>query len=83
MGDFWVSIVGVVAALIARAVLPITQTLGILLTATLGALGALIADFSGRTFRWYVEGQSAALLAAAIGAVVLLFIVGKFKSFSK
>lgn len=79
MGYVWTAVVGFVVGLIARVILPGTQSLGIILTAVLGIAGSLIARFAGQAMGWYAEGEPAGFLAAVVGAVVLLFIVGRLK----
>lgn len=82
MSYVWMAIVGFIVGLIARAILPGTQSLGIILTAVLGIAGALLAGFAGHAMGWYAEGQPAGWIASVIGAIVLLFIVGKLKGSS-
>lgn len=79
MGYVWMAVIGFVVGLIARAVLPGTQSLGIILTAVLGIAGSFLAGFAGQAMGWYTEGQPAGWIASVIGAVVLLFIVSKLK----
>lgn len=79
MGYVWTAVVGFVVGLIARVILPGTQSLGIILTAVLGIAGSLIARFAGQAMGWYAEGEPAGFVAAVVGAVVLLFIVGRLK----
>lgn len=79
MSYVWMAVIGFVVGLIARAILPGTQTLGIILTAALGIAGSLLAGFAGRALGWYTEGQPVGFLAAVIGAILLLFIVSKLK----
>lgn len=79
MGYVWTAVVGLVVGLIARVILPGTQSLGIILTAVLGIAGSLVARFAGQAMGWYAEGEPAGFLAAVVGAVVLLFIVGRLK----
>lgn len=79
MGYVWMAVIGFVVGLIARAILPGTQSLGIILTAVLGIAGSFIAGFAGQALGWYAEGQPAGFIASIIGAIVLLFIVGKLK----
>ena len=78
----WMAVIGFVVGLIARAILPGTQSLGIIMTAVLGIAGALIAGFIGQAAGWYAEGQPAGFLASVIGAIVLLFVVSKIKGSS-
>ena len=46
-------------------------------------LGSLAAGFLGQAMGWYQAGQGAGLIASAVGAVVLLFIVDKVRNESK
>ncbi len=79
MSYVWMAVIGVVVGLIARAILPGTQSLGIILTAVLGIAGSFLAGFAGRALGWYTDGQPIGFLASVIGAIVLLFIVSKLK----
>jgi uncharacterized membrane protein YeaQ/YmgE (transglycosylase-associated protein family) len=79
MGYVWMAVIGFVVGLIARAILPGTQSLGIILTAVLGIAGSFLAGFAGQAMGWYTEGQPAGWIASVIGAIVLLFIVSKLK----
>ena len=78
----WMAVVGFVVGLIARAILPGTQSLGLILTSLLGIAGGFIAGFIGQQLGWYGPGQAAGFIASVIGAIVLLFIVGKLKGSS-
>lgn len=73
----WMAIVGFVVGLIARAVLPGTQRVGIILTAVLGIAGSFVAGFVGQALGWYSAGQGAGFIGSVLGAVVLLFVVSK------
>ena len=75
----WMAIIGFIVGLIARAILPGTQSLGIILTAVLGIAGSLLAGFAGKALGWYAEGQPVGFIASVIGAIILLFIVSKLK----
>ena len=75
----WMAVVGFVVGLIARAILPGTQSLGIILTAVLGIAGSLAAGYLGQALGWYAEGQPVGFIASVAGAIVLLFIVSKLK----
>ncbi len=75
----WMVLVGFVVGLVARAILPGTQSLGIILTAVLGIAGSFAAGFVGQALGWYHAGQGAGFIGSVLGAIVLLFIVGKLK----
>lgn len=82
MSYVWMAIIGFVVGLIARAILPGTQSLGLILTAALGIAGSLLAGFAGQALGWYAQGQPAGFMLSVVGAIVLLFIVGKLKGAS-
>ena len=73
----WMVIVGFVVGLIARAVLPGTQSLGIILTAVLGIAGSLVAGLAGQALGWYQPGEAAGFISSVIGAIVVLWVYGK------
>lgn len=75
----WTVVIGFVIGLVARALKPGNDSLGIILTSALGVAGAFLASFVGQQMGWYAEGQKAGYFAAIIGAVVLLFIAGWIK----
>jgi uncharacterized membrane protein YeaQ/YmgE (transglycosylase-associated protein family) len=79
MSYVWMAVIGFVVGLIARAILPGTQSLGIILTAVLGIAGSFLAGFAGRAMGWYAEGAPVGFLASVVGAIVLLLIVSKLK----
>ena len=76
----WMAIVGFIVGLVARAILPGTQKLGIILTALLGIAGSFIAGYVGQALGWYSAGQGAGFIGSVIGAILLLFVVGKVTS---
>lgn len=79
MGYVWMAVIGFIVGLVARAILPGTQSLGIILTALLGIAGSFIAGFTGRALGWYTDGQPIGFVASVIGAIVLLFVVSRLK----
>jgi uncharacterized membrane protein YeaQ/YmgE (transglycosylase-associated protein family) len=72
----WVAIIGFIIGLVARAIMPGTQSLGIILTAVLGIAGSLIASYIGQAAGWYAPDAPAGFIASVIGAIVLLFAGG-------
>jgi uncharacterized membrane protein YeaQ/YmgE (transglycosylase-associated protein family) len=69
-------IVGFVVGLIARAVKPGDDKLGLLMTSLLGIAGSFGASFVGEKMGWYLPGAPAGWIASVLGAVVLLVIYG-------
>lgn len=79
MGFLWMALVGFVVGLVARFVMPGVQSMGIILTTVLGIAGSYVAGFAGQALGWYSAGQGAGFIGSVLGALVLLFAVGKLK----
>jgi uncharacterized membrane protein YeaQ/YmgE (transglycosylase-associated protein family) len=69
-------IVGFIVGLIARAIMPGDQNMGIIMTTILGIIGAVVAGFLGQSLGWYAAGEPAGWIASVVGAIIVLFIVG-------
>ena len=82
MSYVWMAVIGFIVGLVARAILPGTQSLGIILTAVLGIAGSFVAGFAGQALGWYAQGEAVGFIASVVGAIVLLFVVGKLKGSS-
>ena len=80
MSYVWMALVGFVVGLVARAVLPGTQSLGLILTAVLGIAGSFAAGFIGQAAGFYQAGQGAGFIGSVLGAIILLFVVSKLKA---
>jgi uncharacterized membrane protein YeaQ/YmgE (transglycosylase-associated protein family) len=80
MGLVWACIMGLVAGAIARFIFPGQQQMSWLKTMLLGVGGALLAGLLGRVLGWYEPGQGAGLVASVLGALLIIFIVGKLPS---
>ena len=72
----WIALIGLIAGMIARALHPGKDNLGIIMTAVLGITGSFAATYLGQVVGWYKEGESAGFIMSVIGAVVLLIIYG-------
>ncbi|HTE16289.1 MAG TPA: GlsB/YeaQ/YmgE family stress response membrane protein [Burkholderiales bacterium] len=72
----WIALIGFVAGLVARALHPGKDNLGIIMTIVLGIAGAFIATFLGKAMGLYNEGESAGFIMSVIGAIILLVIYG-------
>jgi uncharacterized membrane protein YeaQ/YmgE (transglycosylase-associated protein family) len=72
----WVILVGFVVGLIARAVMPGEQKMGLILTTVLGIVGALVAGYLGQAIGLYQAGQGAGFIGSIVGALIVLFGYG-------
>ncbi|HSD41938.1 MAG TPA: GlsB/YeaQ/YmgE family stress response membrane protein [Burkholderiales bacterium] len=74
MGLLWTIIIGFLVGLIARAVMPGRQIMGIILTTLLGIGGSLLAGYAGQLLGYYTVGDPVGFIASVVGALVILFI---------
>lgn len=75
MGFIWTIIIGLIAGVVAKLIMPgNNEPSGFVLTALLGVAGAVVATFLGRALGWYTPGQGAGLIGAIVGAIVVLFV---------
>jgi len=74
MGILWTIIIGFVAGVIAKFLMPgDNEPSGFILTTILGIVGAFVATFLGQSLGWYQAGQGAGLIGAVVGAIIVLF----------
>lgn len=79
MGIIWTIIIGFVAGVIAKFIMPgKNEPSGFVLTTILGIVGAVLASYIGRALGWYQPGEGAGLIGAVVGAIIVLFIWGLF-----
>jgi len=79
MSILWTIIIGFIAGLIAKFIMPgSNEPSGFILTTILGIVGAFVATYLGQAVGWYKAGESAGFIGAVVGAVILLFVYGLF-----
>ncbi|HSH91580.1 MAG TPA: GlsB/YeaQ/YmgE family stress response membrane protein [Ramlibacter sp.] len=76
-------VVGFIVGLIARAVKPGDDKLGLVMTTLLGIAGAFVAKYLGQALGLYQANETAGWIASVIGAVILLVIYGLVKGRSR
>lgn len=77
MGIIWTIIIGFVAGIIAKFIMPGgNEPSGFILTTILGIVGAFVATFLGQAIGWYSAGEGAGLIGAIVGAIIVLAIYG-------
>ncbi|MEN9509465.1 MAG: hypothetical protein RLZZ621_2028 [Gemmatimonadota bacterium] len=74
MSLFWTALIGLIAGALAKAIMPGRDPGGLIITMLLGVAGALLGTYLGRAVGWYETGEGAGLIAAIVGAVVLLLL---------
>ena len=67
-------IIGGIAGLIAKFLLPGRDPGGLIVTILLGIGGALVAGFLGQAIGLYREGQPVGFIAQVIGAIIILLV---------
>jgi uncharacterized membrane protein YeaQ/YmgE (transglycosylase-associated protein family) len=77
MSILWTIIIGFVAGVIAKFIMPgANEPTGFILTTVLGIVGAFIATFLGQALGWYQPGEGAGLIGAVAGAIIVLLVYG-------
>lgn len=77
MGILWTIIIGFVAGVVAKFLMPgPNEPSGFILTTILGIVGAFVASYIGQALGWYGPGEGAGLIGAVVGAIVVLAVWG-------
>jgi len=71
------AIFGLIIGLIARAILPGHEHMGLILTMVLGLVGAWLGGLIGRVTGMYQEGHPAGWFMALVGALIILFVYSR------
>jgi len=75
MSIIWTIIIGFLAGIIAKFLMPGTnEPSGFILTTILGVVGAFVATFLGQALGWYRADEGAGLIGAVVGAIIVLAI---------
>ena len=80
MGLLFFLVFGFIVGLLARAIMPGTQKMGLIKTTLLGVAGSFVGGFlvSLVTSNRVVDFNTAGVIGSIIGALLLLWIAGKF-----
>ncbi len=77
MSIIWTIVIGFVAGIIAKFIHPgDNEPRGFIVTTLLGIAGAFVATYLGHALGLYAAGESAGLIGAVVGAIVVLVIWG-------
>ena len=79
MSIIWTIIVGFLAGVIAKFIMPgDNEPSGFIMTTILGIVGSIVASYLGQALGWYKAGEGAGFIGAVVGAIILLVIYGIF-----
>lgn len=74
MSWIWTILIGFVAGLLARFLMPGKDAMGFIMTTVLGIAGSLLATFIGSKVGLFQEGGIGGFIGAVLGALLLLVI---------
>lgn len=79
MSIIWTIIIGFIAGIIAKFLMPgRNEPSGFIMTTILGIVGAFVATYLGQALGWYNANDGAGLIGAVVGAIIVLAIWGFF-----
>ncbi|WP_158045851.1 GlsB/YeaQ/YmgE family stress response membrane protein [Skermanella pratensis] len=74
MGIIGTIIIGLLAGIVAKFLMPGRDPGGFIITILLGIAGAFVATYLGQAVGWYRAGEGAGFIGAVVGAVIILAI---------
>lgn len=74
MEIIWTIIIGFLAGLVAKFLMPGRDPGGFIVTTLLGIAGAFVATYLGAAVGWYEPGEGAGFIGAVVGAIILLIL---------
>lgn len=75
MGIVWTIVIGFVAGIIAKFLMPgDNEPQGFVMTTLLGIAGAFVASYLGQAIGWYGPNDGAGLVGAVVGAIIVLAV---------
>jgi uncharacterized membrane protein YeaQ/YmgE (transglycosylase-associated protein family) len=70
-------IIGLIAGILAKLLMPGRDPGGFIVTILLGIAGSWLAGVLGRSLGWYRPGEGAGLIGSTVGALIILFIYNR------
>lgn len=74
MGIIGTIVIGLLAGIVAKLLMPGRDPGGFIITTLLGIIGAVVATYLGQAVGWYRAGEGAGFIGAVVGAVILLVL---------
>ena len=74
MEILWTIIIGFLAGIVAKFLMPGRDPGGFIITTLLGIAGAFVATYLGQAVGWYRAGDGAGFIGAVVGAIIILAI---------
>jgi uncharacterized membrane protein YeaQ/YmgE (transglycosylase-associated protein family) len=74
----WTCIIGLVAGLLAKWIMPGPEPGGIIVTILLGIAGSFVAGWLGHAVGWYGADEGPRFIGSTVGALIILFVYKKF-----
>jgi uncharacterized membrane protein YeaQ/YmgE (transglycosylase-associated protein family) len=67
-------IIGLLAGIVAKLLMPGRDPGGFIVTTLLGIAGAFVATYLGQAIGWYRADEGAGFIGAVVGAIIILVI---------
>ena len=67
-------IIGLLAGIVAKLLMPGRDPGGFIVTTLLGIFGAIVATYLGQAVGWYRADQGAGFIGAVVGAIIVLAV---------
>lgn len=74
MEIIWTILIGAVAGIVAKLLMPGKDPGGFIITILLGIAGAFVATYLGQAVGWYGPEDEAGFIGAILGAIIILII---------
>jgi uncharacterized membrane protein YeaQ/YmgE (transglycosylase-associated protein family) len=83
MSWLWTIIIGLLAGVLAKFLVPGKDPGGIIVTILLGIVGSIVATLLGQAVGWYPPGSSTGLIGSTVGAILILAVYRWFNRQSR
>ena len=67
-------VIGLLAGIVAKLLMPGRDPGGFIITIILGIVGAFVATWLGQAVGWYEPGEAAGFVGAVVGSLIILLI---------